>query len=61
MRLEAAEAKGMAMLDAIERAGFIAPGRLETDVDDDIRVLAERDFGVTIHWHKRLEIGRAHV
>ena len=53
-QLEAAEAKGVAMLDAIERAGFIAPGRLETDVDEDIRALAERDFGVTVHWHKRL-------
>jgi Xaa-Pro aminopeptidase len=51
--LEAAEARGMAMLDAIERAGFIAPGRLETDVDEDIRALAERDFGVTVNWHKR--------
>lgn len=53
-QLEAAEAKGVAMLDAIERAGFIAPGRLETDVDEDIRALAERDFGVTVNWHKRL-------
>lgn len=52
--LLAAEAKGVAMLDAIEHAGFIAPGRLETDVDEDIRALAERDFGVTVNWHKRL-------
>ncbi|MEI9931319.1 MAG: M24 family metallopeptidase [Rhizomicrobium sp.] len=52
--LEAAEAEGMAMLDAIERAAFIAPGRLETDVDDDIRNLAERDFGVAVNWHKRI-------
>jgi len=53
-QLEAAEAKGAGMLDAIERAGFIAPGRLETDIDEDIAKLAERDFGVTINWHKRL-------
>ncbi len=52
--LEAAEAKGMAMLDAIEHAGFVAPGRLETDVDEDIRALAERDFGITVNWHKRI-------
>jgi Xaa-Pro dipeptidase len=52
--LEAAEARGVAMFNAIERAGFLVPGRLETDVDDDIRVLAERDFGVTVHWHKRI-------
>ena len=52
--LEAAEAKGVAMFDAIERAGFLVPGRLETDVDDDIRALAERDFGVSVNWHKRI-------
>ena len=52
--LEAAEAKGMAMLDAIERAGIVAAGRLETEVDDDIRKLAERDFGVSVNWHKRI-------
>jgi len=50
----AAEARGIAMFDAIERADFLKPGRLETDVDNDIRALAERDFGVTIHWHKRI-------
>lgn len=44
----------MAMLEAIESAGLIAPGRLETEVDEDIRLLAERDFGVTVNWHKRL-------
>jgi Xaa-Pro dipeptidase len=52
--LEAAEAKGVAMFDAVERAGFLVPGRLETDVDDDIRMLAERGFGVTVNWHKRI-------
>ena len=52
--LEAAQARGMAMFDAIERAGFVVPGRLETEVDDDIRVLAERDFGVKVNWHKRI-------
>lgn len=52
--LEAAEAKGMAMFDAIERAGLIAPGRSESEVTADITLLAERDFGVKRHWHKRL-------
>jgi Xaa-Pro aminopeptidase len=53
-QLEAAEARGMAMLDAIERAGFVAPGRSETEIDADIYALAERDFGVTVNWHKRI-------
>jgi Xaa-Pro aminopeptidase len=52
--LEAAEAKGMAMFDAIEQAGLIAPGRNEAEVTEDIERLAERDFGVKRHWHKRL-------
>ena len=49
-----AEARGMAMFDAIERAGFIAPGRTEREIDADIFALAERDFGVKVHWHKRV-------
>lgn len=44
----------MAMFDAIERAGLIAPGRSEAEVTKDIEQLAERDFGVKRHWHKRL-------
>jgi len=52
--LEAAEARGVAMFDAIERADFLKPGRLETDIDNNIRMLAERDFGVTVNWHKRI-------
>ncbi len=52
--LEAAEAKGMAMFDAIERACIVAPGRSEREVDADICDLAERDFGVKVHWHRRV-------
>ena len=52
--LEAEEAKGMAMFDAIERAGLIAPGRSAIEVTQDIELLAEREFGVKRHWHKRL-------
>jgi len=53
-KLVAAEARGIAMFDAIERADFLKPGRLETDVDRDIHALMERDFGVTVNWHKRI-------
>lgn len=52
--LEAAEARGNAMFDAIERAGIIVPGKTEKELDDAIFILAKRDFGVDIHWHKRL-------
>src|SRR6201996_1821124 len=52
--LLAAEQQALAMLDAIERAGFIAAGRTERAVEQDIYALAERDFGVKTHWHKRI-------
>jgi len=49
-----AETRALDLLGAIEAAGFIAPGRREGDVDRDIAELAERDFGIYRHWHKRL-------
>ena len=52
--LIAAEEKAMALFDAIESAGLIAPGRSERTVEQEIYALAERDFGVTKHWHKRI-------
>jgi Xaa-Pro dipeptidase len=52
--LEAAEARGNAMFDAIERAGLVRPGISEKELDDQIYILAKRDFGVNIHWHKRV-------
>lgn len=52
--LEAAEARGNAMFDAIERAGIIRAGITEKDVDNAIYILAKKDFGVDVHWHKRL-------
>jgi Xaa-Pro aminopeptidase len=53
-QLIAAEERALEMLVAIERAGYVAPGRRESEVDADIAALAEREFGVTRHWHKRL-------
>ncbi|WP_044559968.1 M24 family metallopeptidase [Azospirillum sp. B4] len=52
--LMAAEAKAMALLDAIETRGLIAPGRTERAVERDIYALAEAEFGVAHHWHKRI-------
>lgn len=52
--LVAAEAKAMALLDLIEARGLIAPGRTERAVERDIHALAERDFGIERHWHKRI-------
>lgn len=52
--LLAAEAKAMALLDAIETERLIAPGRTERDIERDIYSLAEQKFGVKQHWHKRI-------
>jgi Xaa-Pro dipeptidase len=52
--LMAAEVRAMALLDAIESASLIAPGRTEKEVERDIYALAEQSFGVKQHWHKRI-------
>jgi Xaa-Pro aminopeptidase len=52
--LLAAEQRAKALLDAIEEAGLIAPGRTERMVEQDIYALAENAFGVKQHWHKRI-------
>jgi len=52
--LQLAEARAMSLLDAIEQRRFIAPGRTERAVEQDIKALAAADFGVTQHWHKRI-------
>ncbi len=52
--LEAAEAKGLALFDAVEREGLVRPGRSEMEVDHDIYDLARAQFGVLRHWHKRI-------
>jgi Xaa-Pro dipeptidase len=52
--LLAAERKADALLDAIEVRRLVRPGRSETEVDQDIYALAETEFGVKQHWHKRI-------
>jgi len=52
--LVAAELRATRLLDAIEAARLIAAGRTEREVEDDIYLLAEREFGVEKHWHKRI-------
>jgi Xaa-Pro aminopeptidase len=52
--LRAAEGRALSLLDAIEAKGLIAPGRTERAVEQDIVALAQSDFGVETHWHKRI-------
>ena len=52
--LVAAEDRALALLDAIEAARLVAPGRTEREIEKDIYAMAEKDFGVEVHWHKRI-------
>jgi Xaa-Pro aminopeptidase len=52
--LRQAETKAEALFAAIEAEGLVAPGRTEQQVSEAIFELAERRFGVTRHWHKRI-------
>lgn len=52
--LEAAERKAVALFDAIEEAGIVAPGRTEREIAVDVYTLAQERFGVEKFWHKRI-------
>jgi len=52
--LEAAQVKALAMFDAIESGGLVAAGKSEREVEEAIFALAEADFGVERHWHRRI-------
>jgi Xaa-Pro dipeptidase len=52
--LETAESSALELFAAIENAGLVAPGRSEREVEQDIFAVAQRDFGVETHWHKRI-------
>jgi hypothetical protein len=52
--LERAQAKALQLFDAIERDGLVRPGVTERQVEDEIGTLAEREFGVQKHWHRRI-------
>jgi Xaa-Pro dipeptidase len=52
--LERAQTQALKLFDAIERDGLVHPGVTERQVEDEIGVLAEREFGVKKHWHRRI-------
>jgi Xaa-Pro aminopeptidase len=52
--LEAAQEKALALFEAIEAGGLIAPGRTESAVAEAIFALAEARFGVAQHWHRQI-------
>jgi Xaa-Pro dipeptidase len=52
--LEAAEERALQMFTAIEQAGLVRAGVSERVVEDEIKALALKQFGVTAHWHRRI-------
>lgn len=53
-QLEQAQAKALNLFGAIERDGLIRAGISERQAEDEIGALAEREFGVEKHWHRRI-------
>lgn len=49
-----AERRAFAMLSVIEERGLIRRGRTERDIEQDILNIAQIEFGIDQHWHKRI-------
>ena len=52
--LLAAQRKAEALFAEVVASGLIRAGRLESELTEDIRALAQARFGVRRHWHKRV-------
>ncbi|CAN5720387.1 M24 family metallopeptidase [soil metagenome] len=52
--LYAAQAQAEALFAAIEAAGLVRPGVLESALSDEIHALAAEQFGVEAHWHRKI-------
>jgi len=42
------------LFHAVSEQGIIRPGTLETAINEDVYALAERMFGISTYWHKRI-------
>ena len=49
-----AEQKALTLFDAIESLGLIAAGKFESELTNEITLLAHSRFGVEKHWHKKI-------
>jgi Xaa-Pro dipeptidase len=49
-----AQRKAAQLFEKIEVLGLIRPNVLETEINQAVHALAEADFGVKTHWHKRI-------
>ena len=52
--LLAAQHRAEALFAQIVAQGLIAPGKLESELSEEIHRLARAQFGVRRHWHKRI-------
>jgi Xaa-Pro dipeptidase len=52
--LLAAQHRAEALFAEVLENGLIKPGKLESELTDDIHALAQARFGVRRHWHKRV-------
>jgi Xaa-Pro aminopeptidase len=52
--LIAAQNKAEALFDEVVGSGMIRPGMLESELTEEIHLLAQSRFGVRRHWHKRV-------
>ena len=52
--LLAAERNAEVLFDEVVARGLIAPGRLESEVSNQVRDLGAELFGTSRHWHKRV-------
>jgi Xaa-Pro dipeptidase len=52
--LKTAQDKAEALFADVVKEGLIAPGKLESELTDDIHALARQRYGLKRHWHKRI-------
>jgi Xaa-Pro dipeptidase len=52
--LALAEQKAKELFDAVEQRGLIIPGKSEKELCDEIVKIAEEEFGIKDHWHKKI-------
>jgi Xaa-Pro dipeptidase len=49
-----AQAKAQSLFAEVETQALIRPGKTETEINESIYALAERMYGVSRYWHKRI-------
>ncbi len=49
-----AQIKAQRLFDGVEELGLIRPGTSETEINESIYTLAQRMYGITRYWHKRI-------